>query len=75
MARRTCIEVLRENQNTGANKVGKPVTNGAENVYRGAEGKPKHGCKQGGKTKTWVLTRWENQNMGANKVGPPEHGC
>ena len=41
---RMCIEVLRENQNTGANKVGKPVTDGTENMYRGAEGKPEHGC-------------------------------
>ena len=44
MALRMCIEVLRENQNTGANKVGKPVTDGTENVHRGAEGKPEHGC-------------------------------
>ena len=43
MALRTCIEVLRENQNTGANKVGKPVTDGDENMHRGAEGKPEHG--------------------------------
>ena len=77
MALRTCIEVLRENQNTGANKVGKPVTDGTENMHRGVEGK----------TRTRVLTRWvnqslmalrtcievlrENQNTGANKVGKP----
>ena len=51
MAMRICIEVLRENQNTGGNKVGlsiyrqhKPVTDGAENMHIGAEGKPEHGC-------------------------------